>query len=70
MLTAKQVKNNGQADMYYIENTHEAIIEASDTQTQIRQQLRWCLKYRVQFTLQLDKITRLCKSCRIVCNSV
>lgn len=30
MLKTKQVKNNGQIDMYYIENTHEAIIEASD----------------------------------------
>jgi len=31
MLTAKQVKNNGQADMYYIENTHEVIIETTST---------------------------------------
>jgi len=30
MLKTKQVKNNGQIDMYYIENTHEAIIEAPD----------------------------------------
>jgi DNA invertase Pin-like site-specific DNA recombinase len=26
MLKTKQVKNNGQIDMYYIENTHEAIV--------------------------------------------
>jgi DNA invertase Pin-like site-specific DNA recombinase len=36
MLKVRQVKNNGQADMYYIENTHEAIIEASNVQTKIR----------------------------------
>jgi hypothetical protein len=30
MLKTKQVKNNGQIDMYYIENTHEAIIRSID----------------------------------------
>lgn len=30
MLKTKQVKNDGQIDMYYIENTHEAIIRSRD----------------------------------------
>ena len=37
MLKTKQVKNNGQIDMYHIENTHEAIIEASDSLVRICQ---------------------------------
>ena len=37
ILKTKQVKNNGQIDMYYIENTHEAIIEVSDSLVKICQ---------------------------------
>jgi DNA invertase Pin-like site-specific DNA recombinase len=36
MLKAKQVKNDRQVDMYYIENTHEAIVESVNNPIDIR----------------------------------
>ena len=35
MLAARQVRNDRQIDMYYIENTHEAIVEVADSLTKI-----------------------------------